>query len=210
MDCKLNIRMSFTQSIVTELERLFIDSVPDTKSIWEEFSSNGQEQDLDEIDELGIRVRQGLCCTRASSVSFDSDRSSPPRSEASSPTTSIPMSRARLLEILRMSERGRLKPKAAAARVKPTSFVENAGQVCVFCRNNGESEAVYSSHMLKDAEGKICCPVLYIYTCPICGASGPDAHTIKYCPQNHGGDSCNVKALKTSRTSAGRRRYFQQ
>ena len=83
-------------------------------------------------------------------------------------------------------------------------------QVCVFCRNNGESEAVYSSHMLKDAEGKICCPVLYIYTCPICGASGPDAHTIKYCPQNHGGDSCNVKALKTSRTSAGRRRYFQQ
>jgi len=129
MDCKLNIRMSFTQSIVTELERLFIDSVPDTKSIWEEFSSNGQEQDLDEIDELGIRVRQGLCCTRASSVSFDSDRSSPPRSEASSPTTSIPMSRARLLEILRMSERGRLKPKAAAARVKPTSFVENAGQV---------------------------------------------------------------------------------
>ena len=128
----LYIRTSFTHNIATELERLFID-VPDTNSIWEEFSSNGQEHDLDEIDEVCIRGRQ--------SQSVESDRS-PPRSESggSSPTTlpsttTIPMSRARLLEILRMSERGRLKPKAAVTRPKPEVQVSltlcPSGQVCL-------------------------------------------------------------------------------
>ena len=57
-------------------------------------------------------------------------------------------------------------------------------QVCVFCRNNGESEAVYSSHILKDAEGRTTCPILRAYTCPICKANGDNSHTIKYCPLN--------------------------
>ena len=57
-------------------------------------------------------------------------------------------------------------------------------QVCVFCRNNGESESFYTSHYLKDAEGKVTCPVLRAYTCPLCGANGDAAHTIKYCPEN--------------------------
>ena len=138
MDClKLNIRTSFTHNIATELERLFID-IPDTTSIWEEFSSNGQEHDLDEIDEVCIRGRQ--------SQSVESDRS-PPRSESggSSPTTlpsttTIPMSRARLLEILRMSERGRLKPKQAVTRPKPEVQVSltlcPSGQVCLLSNSN--------------------------------------------------------------------------
>lgn len=57
-------------------------------------------------------------------------------------------------------------------------------QVCVFCRNNGESETFYTSHYLKDSEGKVTCPVLRAYTCPLCGANGDAAHTIKYCPEN--------------------------
>lgn len=57
-------------------------------------------------------------------------------------------------------------------------------QVCVFCRNNGESESFYTSHYLKDADGKVTCPVLRAYTCPLCGANGDAAHTIKYCPEN--------------------------
>lgn len=57
-------------------------------------------------------------------------------------------------------------------------------QICVFCRNNGESESVYATHNLKASDGRITCPVLRAYTCPICGASGDEAHTIKYCPQN--------------------------
>ena len=79
------------------------------------------------------------------------------------------------------------------------------GKVCVFCRNNGEAESVYSSHQLKDPEGAVTCPVLYIYTCPICGAHGRDAHTIKYCPYSSA-DTPSMKALtKTARTAAGRR-----
>ncbi|XP_015755666.1 PREDICTED: uncharacterized protein LOC107335194 [Acropora digitifera] len=56
--------------------------------------------------------------------------------------------------------------------------------VCVFCRNNGESKKVYSSHVLKDAEGNTTCPILRAYTCPLCKASGNESHTIKYCPKN--------------------------
>ena len=57
-------------------------------------------------------------------------------------------------------------------------------EVCVFCRNNGEEESFYASHSLKDLEGRVTCPVLRAYTCPICGANGDEAHTIKYCPKN--------------------------
>ncbi len=57
-------------------------------------------------------------------------------------------------------------------------------QVCVFCRNNGESESVYATHSIKASDGRITCPVLRAYTCPICGAHGDEAHTIKYCPRN--------------------------
>lgn len=56
--------------------------------------------------------------------------------------------------------------------------------VCVFCRNNGESKKVYSSHVLKDLQGNTTCPILRAYTCPLCKATGDQSHTIKYCPKN--------------------------
>lgn len=52
---------------------------------------------------------------------------------------------------------------------------------CVFCMNNKDHERVYSSHNLKDADGKVTCPVLRNYVCPKCGATGDTAHTISYC-----------------------------
>ena len=55
-------------------------------------------------------------------------------------------------------------------------------EVCVFCRNNGENEQIYTSHTLKDAQNGVACPILRLYQCPICHASGDQAHTIKYCP----------------------------
>ena len=56
--------------------------------------------------------------------------------------------------------------------------------ICKFCLNNGEDDTKFLSHRLKDDRGRITCPVLYNYVCPICGATGPWAHTIRYCPES--------------------------
>ena len=81
----------------------------------------------------------------------------------------------------------------------------NQPLLCVLCRSNGEPPAVYTSHQLKDSRGRVRCPVLYIYTCPVCGASGPHAHTVRYCPRNADARA-RPDCLKTARTSCGRRR----
>jgi hypothetical protein len=52
---------------------------------------------------------------------------------------------------------------------------------CSFCKNNSEPEFIYRSHALKDSIGRITCPLLKIYTCPMCGESGQNAHTLTYC-----------------------------
>lgn len=65
-----------------------------------------------------------------------------------------------------------------------SSRTNQSVQVCVFCRNNGEIESVYTNHVLKDPEGRTSCPILRAYTCPICKANGDNSHTIKYCPLN--------------------------
>ncbi|KAL5282306.1 NANOS1 family protein [Megaselia abdita] len=54
---------------------------------------------------------------------------------------------------------------------------------CVFCENNNEPNSVVRSHSVKDFYGRVLCPKLRIYVCPICHVSGDYAHTIKYCPQ---------------------------
>ena len=71
-------------------------------------------------------------------------------------TTNTIMSTARLLEILRERERDHLTRRRQKVK---------GDMICVFCRNNGESDAVYSKYQLKDAQGRVTYPVLYIYTC---------------------------------------------
>ncbi|CAH1175852.1 unnamed protein product, partial [Phaedon cochleariae] len=53
--------------------------------------------------------------------------------------------------------------------------------VCNFCRKNGEPEHVYQSHITKKSDGTVMCPILKKYVCELCGATGPNAHTRKYC-----------------------------
>lgn len=105
-----------------------------------------------------------------------------------------------VLQVLAFKEK-----KKAARRAK-------AKKVCVFCKNNGETSSVYTSHILKDSEGRVSCPILRKYTCPLCGMNGDAAHTIKYCPKNEMEEnpapclSTSVSVHHTVRTSTCKRR----
>lgn len=75
---------------------------------------------------------------------------------------------------------------------------------CVFCKNNGETAAIYSSHILKDASGRVLCPILRAYTCPTCGTSGDNAHTMRYCPRGSDDAGSSLSLLRTPRLSTGK------
>ena len=66
---------------------------------------------------------------------------------------------------------------------KECLVVESVKSILIF-QNNNESEAVYTSHVLKDPSGRVVCPALYVYVCPICNNTGHQAHTVKHCPYN--------------------------
>jgi len=54
---------------------------------------------------------------------------------------------------------------------------------CVFCKNNGAPESVYKCHTVKDSMGRVLCPTLRQYKCPICGEDGDRSHTVKSFPE---------------------------
>lgn len=83
----------------------------------------------------------------------------------------------------------KLKPQILSKRISDRKIKANMKKPacieCVFCKNNEESEKVYKSHVLKDVYGRVQCPVLRLYKCPICKNPGGDrAHTIRYCPES--------------------------
>nr|Q90ZZ5.1 RecName: Full=Nanos homolog 1; AltName: Full=Xcat-2 protein [Xenopus borealis]AAK49296.1 Xcat-2 [Xenopus borealis] len=71
----------------------------------------------------------------------------------------------------------------APAEPLPSKEPEGRGyKGCGFCRSNKEAMSLYSSHRLRSLDGRVLCPVLRGYTCPLCGANGDWAHTMRYCP----------------------------
>lgn len=92
-------------------------------------------------------------------------------------------------KLAKQFEHFKLKPQILTKKISDRKLKANlkkpACQECVFCKNNGESENIYKSHVLKDIYGRVQCPILRLYQCPICGNPGGDkAHTIRYCPKN--------------------------
>ncbi|UJR24968.1 hypothetical protein I4U23_006332 [Adineta vaga] len=86
-------------------------------------------------------------------------------------------------------------------------------QICTFCKSNGESANVYTSHVLRNGDHEIQCPILLAYVCPKCGATGKSAHTIKYCTalsENERVALPTVKTLKEGRSSSGNKNLFKK
>ncbi|KAM9741774.1 nanos homolog 1 [Menidia menidia] len=86
---------------------------------------------------------------------------------------------------------------------RPPSRSKMEPKICVFCRNNGAPEEVFGSHVLKTPDGRVVCPILRAYTCPLCSANGDNAHTIKYCPLSK--DQPSQRPLKGGRAVGGKR-----
>jgi len=94
-----------------------------------------------------------------------------------------------------------------------SKFHRKKRQICSFCKSNGESASVYTSHVLRNINNEIECPILMAYICPKCGATGKSAHTIKYCTalsENERVALPSVKLLKEGRSSSGNKNLFRK
>jgi len=82
-----------------------------------------------------------------------------------------PFSTTHALNIIRMS---------ASRNMKSVSNSANVARIpcCKVCKDSGEPENVYSSHYVKDRDGRVCCPKLLKIQCLRCGKNG---HTSGYC-----------------------------
>ncbi|NWY50346.1 NANO3 protein, partial [Chionis minor] len=71
---------------------------------------------------------------------------------------------------------------AASPGIPEASPASPGKSLCAFCKHNGEAKQVWSGHSLRDAGGRVLCPVLRSYVCPQCGATQDRAHTKRFCP----------------------------
>ena len=174
----------------------------------DEFRTNGVDTDLDDLDQMIQKNRPTRAEELLGVCIRDATRRTPLYGRGlmeRNPEADI-LTKEDLLAILSRGARGASMRPAPVVPAKPATIPRKKGNmVCVFCRNNGEAEAIYQSHILKDSTGRVLCPVLRAYTCPNCHASGDDAHTLKYCPLSNG-EVPNIRSLKTARTATGKKR----
>ena len=75
---------------------------------------------------------------------------------------------------------------------------------CKFCKSNRETPQIYMSHVLKDENGQVVCPILMKHVCPICEKTGTEAHTVKYCPERPQRPEDISRRYRRVRNSVGR------
>jgi len=149
-----------------------------TDVIRSEFERNGVDREIDEVDQIQLKLR----------------------SSSTAPVCTQELNN------------GNVRPSVlddyVAARERKRRLSKSKRGVkaseCVFCKNNGETAGIYSSHAVKDESGRVTCPILRKYTCPLCGVNGDAAHTLRYCPKNMEQTSRTLSLLRTSRLSTGR------
>ncbi|NXS41117.1 NANO3 protein, partial [Balaeniceps rex] len=93
--------------------------------------------------------------------------------------------------------------EAAAAGAPEAASASPGKTLCAFCKHNGEAKHVYSGHSLRDAGGRVQCPVLRSYVCPQCGATQDRAHTKRFCPLTRRGYTSVYS--RSARNSVGKR-----
>ncbi|XP_061167805.1 nanos homolog 1-like [Saccostrea echinata] len=88
-----------------------------------------------------------------------------------------------------MRYKQRNSPNVPCIPAIPTPLHSQEDRGCALCKKNRKPQSFYSTHVLKDNNGVVICPVLREFTCPKCGATGDRAHTLRHCPiarkENH-------------------------
>ena len=145
-------------------------------------------------NDIQSMVRLGSVTNQYNTTKFQKPIGTPLNRKSLSPPTDssiedpLPLSERSFNDFKKLKNSTYIQPKV---RRRVPTLME-----CVFCKNNNEKPEMYRSHILKDPESNIQCPVLRAYDCPIChNGGGPKAHTVRYCPLNKAGIQSKLERL---------------